>query len=189
MTSNYKQLKDEANMLFKSNDLDNALDLYKKSLQHLDCCPQEPSDDSNFPTYIPEHAPLAAIVHNNMSLCYLKQNQYNEALKHSSVAIRDDAAKPKALYRQGMALAGLERYREAVTSLTEHKSLMAESNVDSLISRFETLAQEQEERQKKEAIDKLKDLGSSILGKFGLSLDNFKLQQDSQGGYSVQFQK
>ena len=38
--------------------------------------------------------------------------------------------------------------------------------------------------------DKLKDLGNSILGNFGLSLDNFKTVQDPKtGSYNIQFEQ
>ena len=41
---------------------------------------------------------------------------------------------------------------------------------------------------KDEALGKLKDLGNSILGNFGMSLDNFKMTQDpATGGWSVRF--
>jgi hypothetical protein len=41
---------------------------------------------------------------------------------------------------------------------------------------------------KAEMMDTLKGFGNSILGKFGLSLDNFKAEQDpSTGSYSIQF--
>ena len=44
------------------------------------------------------------------------------------------------------------------------------------------------EQLKTETVDKLKDLGNSILGNFGLSLDNFKAVQDPQtGSYSISF--
>ena len=38
--------------------------------------------------------------------------------------------------------------------------------------------------------DKLKELGNSVLGNFGLSLDNFKATKDPQtGSYSINFQQ
>lgn len=60
--------------------------------------------------------------------------------------------------------------------------------------------QEQEEKLKKEALgkrlemrltlDKLKQLGNSILGVFGMSLDNFQVSQDPKtGSYSFGVKK
>ena len=41
-----------------------------------------------------------------------------------------------------------------------------------------------------QVLGKLKSLGNTILGKFGLSLDNFKMKQDpATGGYSMNFQQ
>lgn len=36
-------------------------------------------------------------------------------------------------------------------------------------------------------MDGLKTIGNNILGFFGLSLDNFKLNQTDNGGYNVSF--
>jgi len=41
---------------------------------------------------------------------------------------------------------------------------------------------------KEEMMSKLKELGNSLLGNFGLSLDNFKAEQDPDtGSYSIKF--
>jgi hypothetical protein len=37
---------------------------------------------------------------------------------------------------------------------------------------------------------KLKDLGNTVLGKFGMSLDNFKMDKDpATGSYSINFKQ
>ena len=44
------------------------------------------------------------------------------------------------------------------------------------------------EVKKKQAMDGLKNLGNMFLGKFGMSLDNFKLNQNRDGSYNIQMQ-
>jgi len=53
-------------------------------------------------------------------------------------------------------------------------------------ARMERSHNEKMEKLKDEAMGKLKELGNSILGNFGMSLDNFKMSQDpNTGSWSV----
>ena len=48
-------------------------------------------------------------------------------------------------------------------------------------------AEIQKKKMTGEMLGKLKDIGNSILGNFGMSLDNFKMVPNGQGGYSIQY--
>ena len=48
--------------------------------------------------------------------------------------------------------------------------------------RLETESEERMTKMKDEALGKLKQLGNSILGNFGMSLDNFNMKQDEKTG-------
>lgn len=45
------------------------------------------------------------------------------------------------------------------------------------------------EKRKDEVLSGLKNIGNSILGYFGMSLDNFQLTQNEGGTYNVQFKQ
>jgi hypothetical protein len=47
----------------------------------------------------------------------------------------------------------------------------------------------QQEKEKDEMLGKLKELGDGLLGKFGLSTDMFKFDQQEGGGYNLRFQR
>ena len=45
------------------------------------------------------------------------------------------------------------------------------------------------EKRKDEVISGLKNIGNSILGYFGMSIDNFQMNQNDNGSYNVQFKQ
>ena len=78
-------------------------------------------------------------------------------------------------------------------ALSQNKKLLEidPKNVTFLlkVKELEKKIEQRNEKQKKEAIDGLKNIGNSVLGYFGLSLDNFKMQQGAGGGYNVSFKQ
>ena len=53
--------------------------------------------------------------------------------------------------------------------------------------RLEREAKQEGEKEQEEMMGKLKDMGNSLLGKIGLSLDNFKTEQRADGSYNIAF--
>jgi hypothetical protein len=47
----------------------------------------------------------------------------------------------------------------------------------------------QQDKEKDEMLNQLKTLGNGLLGKFGLSTDMFKFEQQPGGGYGVKFER
>ena len=49
--------------------------------------------------------------------------------------------------------------------------------------------EERNEKMKEEMMDNLKKLGNMVLKPFGLSTNNFKMEQNENGSYNIQFQQ
>ena len=78
-------------------------------------------------------------------------------------------------------------------ALTQNKKLL-ELNPNDIkimmkIKELQKAIEERNEKQKAEVMDGLKTIGNSVLGYFGLSLNNFKLEQGAGGGYNVSFKQ
>lgn len=89
--------------------------------------------------------------------------------------------RPKAEDKLQMALDDCEAWLKLEPESSEAKGKKVE---------LEKKMKEKQERMQQEVMGKLKDLGNTILGKFGLSLDNFKAEKDpTTGSYSINFKK
>ncbi|KAJ9562024.1 hypothetical protein OSB04_007184 [Centaurea solstitialis] len=136
-------------------------------------------------------AEIRSICHNNRATCFFKLGNYEDTVKECSKALELNPTYMKALIRRGEANEKLTNYDEAITDMKKILELDPSNHqAKRTIIRVEPLAIEKREKLKEEMIGKLKDMGNTILGKFGMSVDNFKAVQDpNTGSYSISFQR
>jgi len=112
-----------------------------------------------------------------------------EAVRDCSVAILLNPVYAKAWVRRATAH---ERQGDTELALKDARQAQTlepgNATVRATVQRLQKLEDERLERLKTETLGKLKDLGNSILGNFGLSLDSFNAQKDpNTGSYSISF--
>lgn len=169
-------VKAEGNALFKDGLYEEALMKYGDALQ---LAPDMPSS-----------VELRSICHANRATCFLKLGKHQDTIKECSKALELNPTYMKALIRRAEAHAKLEQYEEAIAD--NKKILEIDPSNDQArrsIVRLEPLAREKMEKMKDEMIGKLKEMGNSLLGRFGMSVDNFKMVKDpNTGSTSIQYQ-
>ncbi|GBF94265.1 hypothetical protein Rsub_06535 [Raphidocelis subcapitata] len=139
----------------------------------------------------PEAAPQRAVYFANLAAACLKLDQPQLAAEHCSCALRIDAGYVKALMRRCTAFEAMDDPEHAMADAKRVLELDPSSSWAAAAAlRLEPAVKERQEKMKEEMLGKLKDLGNTLLGKFGLSLDNFKAEKDpGSGGYSIRFQQ
>ncbi|XP_051127173.1 uncharacterized protein LOC127248717 [Andrographis paniculata] len=167
----------EGNSLFKDGQYEEALSKYEFAVQ---IAPDGPSSTD-----------LRSICHANRAACYSKLGKYEETIKECTKALELNPSYMKAIVRRGEAREKLEQYEEAIADMNKILELdPLNDQAKRTIIRLKPLAEEKREKMKEEMIGKLKDMGNSILGRFGMSVDNFKAVKDpNTGSYSISFQK
>jgi len=149
------------------------------------------------------HGKKLSVYHCNRAACSLQLGRHEESADDCSVAILLERSYVKAYLRRmaayermmgdgsGSGGSGIDKTEEALNDA--RKALFYDpnnANARRNVRRLERMEAERTEKLKEETMGKLKDLGNSILGNFGMSLDNFKTQKDpNTGGYSISFQQ
>ncbi|MCL7021669.1 hypothetical protein MKW94_018825 [Papaver nudicaule] len=169
--------KTEGNKLFGSGQYADALLQYELALQVA----------ANMPATIE----IRSICHANRAACFSNLGRYEETVKECDRALELNPAYMKALIRRAEAREKLEHFEEAVIDMKKIVELDPSNNqARRSIVRLEPLAAEKREKMKEEMLGKLKEMGNSVLGRFGMSIDNFKAVKDpTTGSYSLSFQK
>uniref|UniRef100_A0A7S3YAQ1 Uncharacterized protein n=1 Tax=Lotharella globosa TaxID=91324 RepID=A0A7S3YAQ1_9EUKA len=174
-----KEKADEAkaagNSEFKSGKFEAALEKYTKAIE---LCPES------------EKSSLAAY-NCNSAACHCKLENWDAAIESCSEALKCDPDYVKAYVRRSMA------YEKKDKPIEAHADIKKACELAPNTARFRTreaklsvVANERQEKLKNEMLGKLKDLGNTVLGNFGLSLNNFKAQKDpNTGSYNISFQQ
>ncbi|KAK1313068.1 hypothetical protein QJS10_CPA06g01357 [Acorus calamus] len=169
--------KTEGNKLFGAEKYEEALSQYELALQ---VAPE-----------MPLSVEVRSMCHANRAICFSKLGRYDETIKECTKALELNPQYLKALVRRGEAHEKLEHYEESIADMKKILELDP-SNDQAIraIRRLEPLAAEKREKLKEEMMGKLKEMGNSILGRFGMSVDNFKAVKDpNTGSYSISFQQ
>ncbi|KAI7841133.1 hypothetical protein COHA_005103 [Chlorella ohadii] len=97
----------------------------------------------------------------------------------------------KALLRRSTAYEKLDDLERALADAQKVLELDPGNAIaQKSVQRLTPIVEERREKLKEEMMGKLKDLGNMVLGKFGLSVDNFKAEKDpATGSYSIKFQQ
>ncbi|CAM9475806.1 unnamed protein product [Pylaiella littoralis] len=172
-----REMKETGNEHYRNKDFEDAIDYYTMALHY---CPEDE-----------EHKKDRAVYLANRAQGHLQLKEYEAVVEDCTAALELDPSYVKALLRRAQANERLEKYDLALQDAKDLLEIdpglrLAKESVP----RLEKLQNDKNERMKEEAIGKLKELGNSILGNFGLSTDNFKMKQDPEtGSYSVNFER
>ncbi|KAH9489932.1 cytochrome c oxidase subunit 1 [Bulinus truncatus] len=170
-----QHFKDEGNNKFRSGLYDEAIADYTEALT---ICPL---------VFHKERSIMFA----NRAACYMKKELISEAIKDSTEAVELHPHYLKAILRRAELYEKTEKLDEALQDYQKVLELDPSQHMArAACVKLSEQIKDRNEKLKEEMIGKLKDLGNLVLRPFGLSVNNFNIQQDpNTGSYSVQFQQ
>ena len=167
--------KARGNTHFQAREYDAAIECYTMA---IDMAPDDAHEER-------------AVFFCNRAACFAKLGEHEGVLDDCSSALDLSPEYTKALMRRAMAHEAMDHPSEALED-AKRAAALEPSNKEyaAAVKRLEVVSAAKLEQQKEEMLGKLKDLGNTVLGKFGMSLDNFKAEKDpNTGSYNISFNK
>ncbi|TEB39180.1 hypothetical protein FA13DRAFT_1751637 [Coprinellus micaceus] len=137
---------------------------------------------------------LRSMLHANIGACQIKFGKHKEAVEACTQALKDDPTYIKALQRRAASNEILDTWSSLSAAEEDYNTLLTllqpasqKLDVESKLRNLKPRLDIAQKRETSEMLDKLKGLGNTLLGNFGLSTDNFKFEPNGQGGYSMNF--
>ncbi|EIW67938.1 hypothetical protein TREMEDRAFT_32709 [Tremella mesenterica DSM 1558] len=133
----------------------------------------------------------------NKAACYIALNDDKAAVEACTKALEIDPTYLKALQRRAGANERIGSWSSLTSAQEDYTQLISLLPLNSpllpairkSLARLPESIRLQQEKEKDEMLSKLKELGNGILGKFGMSTDMFKFEQQPGGGYNLSFGK
>ncbi|CAD2105682.1 tetratricopeptide repeat protein, putative [Plasmodium vinckei lentum] len=172
---NVEEIKEIGNEYFKKCDYKNAIYYYSKALKQC--------KDKN----------IKSILYSNRAACNVLLKNWNLVIDDCTKSINCDENYVKSYIRRSNAYEHLEKYNDASNDLNKAISINSSllNTYEAKQKRLKILAEQQLNKEKEEMVGKLKDFGNMLLGKVGLSLDNFEVQKNpnNDGSFNIQFKQ
>ncbi|XP_049883480.1 tetratricopeptide repeat protein 1 [Pectinophora gossypiella] len=170
-----EELKTVGNDAFKFGDYERSIEKYTEGLR---ICPLQFSQQRS-------------VLYCNRSAAKMKLEKYAAAVKDCTKAIELDDKYLKAYIRRAQSYEATDKLDE---SLADFKKILeldpSHKEAQKALVRLPPMIEEKNEKLKTEMLGKLKDLGNMILKPFGLSTENFQLEQDpNTKGYKINFKQ
>lgn len=139
----------------------------------------------------PATAKERSVYFGNRAACLMRLEDYAEAAQDCTAALDIDETYSKVWLRRATAFEALDDLERALSDVKKAIEVDPGNTIAlAMAARLEPVVNERREKMKEEMMGKLKELGNTVLGKFGMSLDNFKAEQDpNTGSYSIKFQQ
>ena len=185
------EIKAKGNAHFQKKEYLEALSVYLYAIKSI---LKDYTDDVPPYTYnnaeIPERLKKTlSVVFMNRGLTFKNLKEVDKAIDMFSKSLVFNSNNGKSLYQRLELLYAKEEYMEAQEDYTKLKTVNPSLLYEFKVSEY-TLNYKAEQKKKEmtqQMMGQLKDVGNSFLGLFGLSTDNFQVNQQAGGGYNIQF--